>query len=268
MKRFLIFTMALASISTISFSQRESMTPGSKSILGLIDATVKYAIENKAEFTNLAQMTFIASARAGELGFTVDPNFQRYEFSTYSSQFKEKLQLLNQSGNYDSKEQYIAAIEDAIADVGRSPMNTNEKNVLLFNFSLMIGILNYGEEIFQSNPYSFRNNFQPELNTNYATGSCRYLPERLSSIDFCFADYYISWWRKWGKCLAGILGGAVSGGVTTGMIGAAIGTATVPVVGTVSLGVVGAIGGAIGGGLTGAATYCFRNFPFPRILTL
>lgn len=60
-----------------------------------------------------------------------------------------------------------------------------------------------------------------------------------------------SWWKRWGKCVAGTVGGAVTGG-----LGGALGGSAVPVIGTVA----GGVAGAVGGGLTGAAGFCDDAF--------
>ncbi len=61
-----------------------------------------------------------------------------------------------------------------------------------------------------------------------------------------------SWWKRWGKCVAGTLGGAITGGLGGCGIGSAagLGFGSVPGCG------VGAVVGGIGGGLTGAAASC------------
>lgn len=265
MKRFLILVVSIVSITSVGYSQRESMSPDSKSIIRLIDATVRYAIENKVDFTNQSQMAMVASDRARTLGYSTDPNFQRYDFSGYSNQFKEKLNVLLQSTNYETKEEYISALNNAISDAGTSSMTTSEKNTLIFNLSLMVGVLNYGEEIFNSNPYAFLNNYQQGFGYANQVVNCRYGPFADPDDYLYNAKFYLSWWKRWGRCLAGILGGSISGGVTGGTIGAAVGTATLPLVGTVSLGVVGTVGGVISGGLTGAVNSCYRGFGFPAI---
>ncbi len=158
----------------------------------------------------------------------VKSNDSSQKFSNEYLKFSDEIQ---NAPSYPKKEEFKNSLTKLNADVLNSTISIKEKQILVDNIRFMVAFVDWMEKLEQSK--------------NVATKGKK------------------SWWKRWGKCVAGTLGGAI----TTGLEGCGIGAGVGGAIGTAAAGVgvvpgvvggcvAGGVVGIVGGGLKGASESC------------